>query len=495
MSKTYVSLSLAILAGLSLSSSLLAQPWEKAYGPSASEEEGHRRVTPVTQCPGRGYIAIGTRGLGSATQVYLVRTDDSGARIWEHYFDIGFDGQSDQGLALVELRDGTGFMTTGTSERGFQSVAHALRVDCNGRPLFSYFYAPPFAPVASRVTGHDIREAVVGDNITTKAGDFIIAGYLDDGATSASDAILMRINASGNLVWHRRYDSGAIERFYGLTEARPNVNGGGDIIAVGDWRDGGRSQALAARVNGNDGSINPFTFQCMAIYGDSGEENFQSVVEIRISPYTGALAMAGQSTSPGQLEDVYLVETRANPCAVIAQTTIGNEFFGTYTEFATDLIEVLAPVNSGLGVPLGSLALTGYAENSGSAGDAFLLFASQGSLLPITGRIYGDHRGAKDWGTSLQQLRNTLGPATQPRGFIIAGTTTTNWDGTNDRRDLYLVQPNDQASTGCEKEWWPDGYEWRWEPRQLDPRIDKVVIEEEVAVDGSREDTVIRICQ
>lgn len=67
--------------------------------------------------------------------------------------------------------------------------------------------------------------------------------------------------------------------------------------------------------------------------------------------------------------------------------------------------------------------------------------------------------------------------------------------GSGDRRDLYLVQPNDKASTGCEKEWWPDGYEWRWEPRQLDPRIDKVVIQEEVAVDGSRDDTVIRIRQ
>lgn len=494
MSKTYVSLSLALLAGLSLSSSLPAQPWEKAYGPAASEEEGHRRVTPVTQCPGRGYIAIGTHNLGSQTQVYLVRTDDAGVRIWEHYFDIGADGQSDQGLALVELRDGTGFMTTGTSERGFQAVAHSLRVDCDGRPLFSHFYGPQFAHIAGRVTGHDIREAVVGDNITTKPGDFIIAGYFDDGA-STSDAVLLRINSSGNLVWHRRYDTGFTERFYGLTEARPNVNGGGDIIAVGDWRDNGRSQALAARVNGNDGSINPLTYQCMAIFGDAGEENFQSVVEIRLSPFTGALAMAGQSSSPGQLEDVYLVETKPSPCSMIAQTTIGNEFFGTYTELATDLIEVLAPVNSGLGVPLGSLALTGYAENSGSAGDAFLLFASQGSLLPITARIYGDHRGSKDWGTSLQQLRNTLGPVVQPRGFVIAGTTTTDWDGSGDRRDLYLIQPNDKASTGCEKEWWPDGYEWRWPLRQIDPHIDKVVIEEEVRVDGHRDDTMIRICQ
>lgn len=494
MSKTIVSLSLALVAGLSLSSSLLAQPWEKAYGPKDSTDEGHRRVTQVTQCPGRGYIAIGTRNVGLASQVYLVRTDDAGLLIWEHYFDVGYDGQSDQGLALAELRDGTGFMTTGTSERGSQAAAHSLRVDCDGRPLFSHFYYTPFSTMATRVIGHDIREAVVGDNVTTKAGDFIIAGWVDH-SNGVGDAILLRINAAGNLVWHRRYDTGAIERFYGLTEARPNVSGGGDIIAVGDWRDIGRSQALAARVDGNNGGITPFTNHCMAIFGDAGEENFQSVVEIRLSPYTGALAMAGQSSSPGQREDVYLVETRPNPCGLIAQTTIGNEFLGTYTEFATDLVEVLAPVNSGLGVPLGSLALTGYAESSGSAGDAFLLFAKQGSLLPITGRIYGDHGGAKDWGTSLQQLRNSIGPVVQARGFVIAGTTTTDWDGSADPSDLYLIQPNDKASTGCEKEWWPDGYEWRWEPRQLNPLITKVVTEDQVLVDAWRDDTVIRVCQ
>ena len=534
MSKTY--LPLALLAGLSLSSSLLAQPWEKAYGPRDSKDEGHRRVAQVTQCPGGGYIAIGSRDVGAVSRVYLVRTNTAGARIWEHDYDLGFDGQPDEGLALAELRDGSGFVTTGTSQRGLGWHAHVLRVSCDGGIVFSKFYYPQFTTISPRVVGNDIREATVGNGVDTFPGDLLVAGHLAS-PNGIGDAMLLRLDAAGNLVWHRRYDTGATERFFGLTEARANASGGGDIIAVGDWTDGGRSQALVLRASGNDGSLAGGD-HCMAIYGDAGAENFQSVVELRLAPNTGALVMAGMSSSPGQAEDVYLVETKPNPCSMIAQNTIGNEFGFTYREWATDLVEVLQPVDASLGVPLGALALTGYAENGdsvgaggndpngtsvgnppgaapgdgdggdpdgtsvgnppgaapASGGDAFLLFAKEGSLFPITARTYGDHRGAVDFGSSLSQLRNVLGPINQPRGFIIAGTTLTDW-GDGDPADLYLVQPNAKASTGCEQEWFPYGAEWRWEPRRLDPHIDKVVTEEAVHTDGHRDDTVLRICQ
>ena len=490
MSKTY--LPLALLAGLSFSSSLLAQPWEKAYGPRDSKDEGHRRVAQVTQCPGGGYIAIGSRDVGAVSRVYLVRTNTAGARIWEHDYDIGFDGQPDEGLALVELRNGSGFVTTGTSQRGLGWHAHVLKVSCDGGIVFSKFYYPQFTTISPRVVGNDIREAAVGNGVDTFPGDLLVAGHLAS-PNGIGDAMLLRLDLAGNLVWHRRYDTGATEKFFGLTEARANASGGGDIIAVGDWTDGGRSQALVLRASGNDGSLAGGD-HCMAIYGDAGAENFQSVVELRLAPNTGALVMAGMSSSPGQAEDVYLVETKPNPCSMIAQNTIGNEFGFTYREWATDLVEVLQPVDASLGVPLGALALTGYAENGGSVGDAFLLFAKEGSLFPITARTYGDHRGSVDFGTSLSQLRNVLGPINQPRGFIIAGTTLTDW-GDGDPADLYLVQPNAKASTGCEQEWFPYGAEWPWEPRRLDPHIDKVVTEEAVHTDGHRDDTVLRICQ
>lgn len=491
MSKRTASLSLAFLAGLALASSLYAQPWEKAYGPVDSKDEGHRRVTPVVRCSGRGYIAIGTRNLGAASQVYLVRTNNAGATLWERYYDVGADGEPDEGFSLVELRDGSGFVTTGTSTRGLGQFLHVMKVDCNGALVSSFSYFPPFSTVATRAVGHDIREATVGNGVTTHAGDLLIAGWIDFGGSQA-DAVLMRLDAAFNIIWNLRYDVGLTERFYGLTEARQNVVGGGDVIAVGDLEafDVLGTQALAIRVDGNTGLLGGGS-RCMAHYGWTGEENFQSVVEMRVSPQTGALTMAGLSTSPGRLEDVYLVQTKDNPCSVIQQTTIGNDS-GVYSEYATDLIEVLIAVNPVLGAPVGSLALTGFAETQDSRGDAFLLFADQVGLFPLSARRYGDHASAVDFGTSLAQIPNSL--TLQPRGFILAGTTFTDWDGFADPIDLYLIQPNDKASTGCEDKWSPEYEEQPWDPYRLDPHTFDTFKGEEIHTKEYRDDTVVRVC-
>ncbi len=82
-----------------------------------------------------------------------------------------------------------------------------------------------------------------------------------------------------------------------------------------------------------------------------------------------------------------------------------------------------------------------------------------------------------DFGTSLDQ-NSSWGP--QGPGFIIAGTTETDWGGSGDPLDLYLIQPTDTAKTGCEKEWYPDGIEWFWDVRCPMPHIDKFLRQIEV---------------
>ena len=486
-----VSLALALVAGLAGAGSLLAQPWEEVYGAKDQKDEGHRRVTPVTQCPDAGYIAIGTRDVGGVSKVYVVRTKDSGSTIWEHFYDVGADGRSDEGFALVELNDGSGFATTGTSQRGSNWYVHAMKLTCDGEVRFSYWYVintPTLGPV--RIVGHDIREAFSGDGVTTNRGDLLIAGYSE--AAGRADAVVLRLDAGGGMVWNRRFDSGYNERFFGLTETRPTYARSGDIALVGVYDEGGPTQGLVARIDGLQGDFSGSPDQCMAHYGDGGEENFQSIVEVQTWPDTGLLTMAGMSTSAGMNEDVYVVQTKPNPCGMLAQITIGNEDFDRYREFGTDIIEVLSPVDPGLGVPVGSFALTGLAETRGSRADAFLLFIKPSSLYPLAARRYGDHRGWEDFGTSLAQ-NAWWGP--QPQGFILAGTTFTDWDGSADPMDLYLIQPTDSGKTGCEKEWFPFGVDWGWQPKEINPHIAKPFRFGEVHTSFERDDSMVRVCQ
>jgi hypothetical protein len=498
MSKRYASLSLAILAGIlfssCLSSCLLAQPFEEVFGPDFSKDVGQRRVAPVTVCTGGGYIAIGTRsvGVGAASRVYLVRTNNAGGIIWEHFFDVGDDDLPDEGYSVVELADGSGFATTGTSQRSSSRwTAHYLRVSCAGRPQLSVLYEQTASLSPWRVVGHDIRQAAFGDGITTQPGDLLIAGYLEDHVLR-SNPFIMRIGAAaGNLIWHKRYDAGANERFFGLTETSYAPAGAGDVVAVGEWRDDDNSEALVIRVDGNTGLLTGSS-HCMATYGDIGEENFQSVVEVQTSPSDGLLVMAGMSSSAGELEDVYIVETKPDPCDWLRQVTIGNEKSAVYREYANDLIEVLEPTDTTLDVPIGSFAFTGLAETENSFADAFLLFVRAGSYQPIAGFLYGDHGAAEDFGVSLDQ-NGSFGP--QPTGFVIAGTTFTDWDVSGDPIDLYLIQPDDAAGTSCEDKWNPKDVDWNWEHKERTPLPVDIFLEEEVQTEHERDETLVPVCR
>jgi hypothetical protein len=480
--------SAALLAGLVSSSALLAQPWERAYGVKDQVDVGQRRVTPVTQCPGGGYISIGSRDLGNVSSVYVIRTDNAGGTIWEQYYDVGYDGRPDEGFALAELKHG-GWVTTGTSNRGNRNEAHAMKLNCDGKVLWSYFYYLPSLPplVGYRLTGHDIRELQSGDGITTNAGDLAIAGFILDQNLRA-DAALLRIDQFGNLIWHRRYDLGRNERFLGLAEMRPTYSHAGEIVAVGEFNDGFNHQAIAARIDGVTGAFGGGPDQGWALYGDGGDEFFYSVVETQTWPDTGLLTFAGLSTSPGLNDDVYVVQSKPHPCGGLTQVTIGNETGDPFGERALDLIEVLEPSGA---APVGSFALTGAAETKYSRSDAFLLFLRQSSLFPLQATRYGDHSHYVDFGTSLAQ-NQTFGP--QGPGFIIAGTTETDWDGSADPSDLYLVQTTDTGKTGCEKDWYPDPIYWNWTVKCPLPQVTKFLRQIEVDTKVFRDDTAVRAC-
>ncbi len=172
--------------------------------------------------------------------------------------------------------------------------------------------------------------------------------------------------------------------------------------------------------------------------------------------------MAGLSTTPGLGEDIYLVETQRNPCAVVAQATLGNSVTGApLGEVASDVKEVLVAVDPALGVPVGSLALTGYrGTTAGTNRDAHLLFAKNTNLLPITGTLFGDHGARNDAGASLAQ--NPAGGAFNPPGFIIAGMSESDFAAIGDPRDLYQVQADNSAKTNCSIGWIPPGITQTW---------------------------------
>jgi hypothetical protein len=464
-----------------------AQPFEEVYGPKDSRDRGEKRVTPVTRCaPDKGYIAVGTQAGTDPSRVYVVRTDIAGVTMWEHIFDIGNDNRPDEGFALAELEDKTGFMITGTSNRGAINSAFLLKIDCDGRPRFSLFYNPPATiPAPWRVVARDIVETRTGSpSLGTNPGDFLVAGYVDMGGVL--DGYLMRVRANGAIIWQRRYNHGVNERFFGLTEASPNPlgnNATGDAVAVGEYVNTTGAQGLAVRVDGNTGLIGAAP-QCAAAYGDAGVEALYSVIELKNeSPH---LAMVGVTDSPGLREDVFLVKTRDNPCFLINQSFIGNEDGKAYSEAGYDLVEILEPTDDSTGARVGDLAITGFAEQDSQRRDLTLLYADINFLLPISARVYGDHRGSIEEGRSIAQNFEN--------GFVMAGFSETDWEGNGDPSDLYLVDTTNSSKTGCENKWDPKGENPRWDVRELHTAVNSVVTAQPIQTPHKRLDTRLVTC-
>ncbi len=201
--------------------------------------------------------------------------------------------------------------------------------------------------------------------------------------------------------------------------------------------------------------------QCAFTYGGPRDESFSAVDR-------AAHRAADRQPGDGRPLDLARVSARtstwsrpsATPCNVLAQATIGNSTTAAFGEAAADVKEVLVAVDPLLGVPVGSLALTGYRGTTlGTNRDAFLLFAKNTNLFGITGTLFGDHATRNDAGASLAQ--NVPG-GLNPPGFILAGMSESDFAAIGDPRDLYQVQADNSAKTSCSISWVPPSNPQTW---------------------------------
>jgi hypothetical protein len=285
-------------------------------------------------------------------------------------------------------------------------------------------------------------------------------------AAGNTDAVLLRARATGAPIWNRRYDlGGAYELLRGLTEARPVFpSNTGDVVGAGMFiLPTGNAQGYALRVNGNTGLIGAAPQGAALFGGGADHEWFESVVELRVPPLARSLVFAGTARSAAGAGDLYLARTDPDPSVVAAQRTIGDAVGGPLgEEAALDVREVTQLVAL---APPGSLALTGRAGSIAGGGfDAFLLTADAASLkpLPMTGRLFGDHAGGLEWGTSVFD---------HVSGFLLAGLSQSNFEGLvpPDPRDLYLIDTDGMGHTSCDLDWDPPHVESPFPVERITP--------------------------
>jgi len=213
--------------------------------------------------------------------VYLIRTDSQGNKLWEKTFG---DWDDDRGYSVQETSDG-GFIITGRTEYfGGGGDVYLIKTDAQGNKLWERTFGGGVVDC-----GYSVQE--------TRDGGYIIAGATSSFGAGGSDVYLIKTDSQGNKLWERTFGGGSDDWGYSVQETRD----GGYIIAGATSSFGaGGSDVYLIKTDSQGNELWERTF------GGGGEECGYSVHETR----DGGFIIAGWTDSFGAGgADVYLIKT------------------------------------------------------------------------------------------------------------------------------------------------------------------------------------------
>lgn len=427
-----------------------AQNFESYYGEQPANDGGED-VKAVNRCPNRGSIVVGTRRVSNGIEARATRVDDNGVALWQRAYRIAGSNNSTAN-AVVELRDGSGFALTGAVRRSpnlVDTFIYVMRIDCNGTPLWTRLL--PNQATDSRAIGYDIVEA---GGVTGVVSQLIVVG--DENLAAPAGAVhgrIARVTVAGGLVFNHAYSQPNQPlglRFRALTENRSASGGQPDIVVAGSAARGtswaADRRGLMFRVAFNGAPL------CNAMLGaaDTASEDYYGITALSLGNFAAESVLVG-ATQPASTTlgpaSVYLTRFSAGACVPLVQSVWRDPQDGA---IAYDVVE--SPPTTALFPP--SIVATGTISGSVTQGDGFALTAADANLSPVGGQFR--------YSTQSPRRENLFAIDNKGTRFVMAGSTFTDWDGSGDNQDFYLVQTDPNKKTQCVRDWAHD-----WSPAQL----------------------------
>ena len=166
--------------------------FHRAYGDFGRDERQEISTTGVMAAPDGGFWLVGTvEAINSPADVYVVRLDALGDKVWSRTY-----GGPQRAWARPVLTTPDGGILLAGSISSIQEDISLIRLNASGDVLWSRTYG-----------GVDTHEWV-STAITTSDGGLLLAGGIKprSSALDDSDTLLVKLDASGNIQWSRRYD-------------------------------------------------------------------------------------------------------------------------------------------------------------------------------------------------------------------------------------------------------------------------------------------------
>ncbi len=261
----------------------------------------------VQECVGGGFIIAGRTGPfgdGTGDDVYLIRTDADGDKLWtKTYGDMG--PRNNVGMSVQECaptksgQASGGFIIAGVTG-SFGGDVWLIRTDADGDTLWTKTYGG-----TEYDRGYSVQECA--------SGGFIIAGTTESFGAGYSDVYLIRTNADGDTLWTKTY--GGTDRDYGRSVQE--CASGGFIIAGRTESFGAGYDVYLIRTNADGAPLWTKT------YGGTHYDYGNSVQECA----GGGFIIAGRTESFGAGDwDVYLIRTDADGVPLWTKTYGGSDY-------------------------------------------------------------------------------------------------------------------------------------------------------------------------
>ncbi len=256
--------------------------WEKTFG--GSERDGG---SSVQQTSDGGFIIAGytfSYGAGSK-DVYLIKTDASGNKIWEKTFGGSSD---DCGYSLQQTSD-SGFIIVGRTESfgAGQGDVHLIKTDASGNEIWEKTFG------GSNVEyGYSVQQ--------TSDGGFIIVGFTWSFGAGNTDIYLIKTDVNGNKIWEKTFGGSGYEFGYSVQQTLDDgfiISGSSDSFGVGS------SDVYLIKTDATGNKIWDKTF---------GRSGYDNGVSIRETSDNGFIVVGNTYSLDSGVTDIYLIKTDAN---------------------------------------------------------------------------------------------------------------------------------------------------------------------------------------